>query len=88
MLTLLQGCDASILLNNSATIESEKEAPPNNNSARGFGVVDDIKTALESACPATVSCADILAVAAEESVSLVYNNNNNFIFLLLTLLLW
>uniref|UniRef100_A0A2N9IR38 Peroxidase n=1 Tax=Fagus sylvatica TaxID=28930 RepID=A0A2N9IR38_FAGSY len=70
MSTLLQGCDASILLNNSATIESEKEAPPNNNSARGFGVVDDIKTALESACPATVSCADILAVAAEESVSL------------------
>ncbi|GMY16165.1 peroxidase 15-like isoform X2 [Fagus crenata] len=66
----VNGCDASILLNNSATIESEKEAPPNNNSARGFGVVDDIKTALESACPATVSCADILAVAAEESVSL------------------
>ena len=55
MLTLLQGCDASILLNDSATIESEKEAPANNNSARGFGVVDDIKAALESACPDTVS---------------------------------
>jgi peroxidase len=71
MLTLLQGCDASILLNDSATIESEKEAPANNNSVRGFGVVDDIKAALESACPDTVSCADILAIAAEESVSLV-----------------
>ncbi|KAK7856192.1 peroxidase 15 [Quercus suber] len=66
----VNGCDGSILLNNSATIESEKEAPPNNNSVRGFGVVDDIKTALETACPATVSCADILAIAAEESVSL------------------
>ena len=71
MLTLLQGCDASILLNDSATIESEKEAPANNNSARDFGVVDDIKAALESACPNTVSCADILAIAANESVSLV-----------------
>ena len=71
MFTLLQGCDASLLLNNSATIQSEKEALPNNNSARGYGVVDDIKTALESACPATVSCADILAIAAKESVVLV-----------------
>ena len=59
------------MLNNSATIESEKEAVPNNKSVRGFGVVDDIKTALETACPTTVSCADILAIAAEESVSLV-----------------
>ncbi|KAG6731284.1 hypothetical protein I3842_01G121700 [Carya illinoinensis] len=66
----VDGCDGSILLNNSDTIESEKEAALNNNSVRGFGVVDDIKTALESACPGIVSCADILAIAAEESVSL------------------
>ncbi|KAG6620721.1 hypothetical protein I3842_Q051400 [Carya illinoinensis] len=65
----VNGCDGSILLNNSDTIESEKEAARNSNSVRGFGVVDYIKTALESACPSIVSCADILTIAAEESVS-------------------
>ncbi|KAB1227928.1 Peroxidase 15 [Morella rubra] len=66
----VNGCDGSLLLNNTATIESEKDVLGNSNSVRGFGVVDDIKTALESACPGIVSCADLLAVAAEESVSL------------------
>ncbi|KAL3569214.1 hypothetical protein D5086_029104, partial [Populus alba] len=63
------GCDASILLDNSSSILSEKLAAPNVNSIRGFGVVDSIKTALESSCPGVVSCADILALAAESSVS-------------------
>ncbi|CAL8159829.1 unnamed protein product [Prunus armeniaca] len=70
----VNGCDGSILLDNSSstssTIDSEKAAFANNNSARGFDVVDNIKTALETACPGVVSCADILAIAAEESVSL------------------
>lgn len=51
--------------------QSEKDAGPNANSTRGFDVVDNIKAALESSCPAVVSCADILALAAEASVSLV-----------------
>jgi peroxidase len=55
---LVQGCDGSILLDNTDTIESEKEAAPNNNSARGFDVVDDMKAAVENACPGIVSCAD------------------------------
>nr|KYP38483.1 Peroxidase 15 [Cajanus cajan] len=63
----VQGCDGSILLNNTATIESEQQALPNNNSIRGLDVVNQIKTAVESACPDVVSCADILALATEIS---------------------
>ncbi|KAK8683159.1 hypothetical protein V6N13_039226 [Hibiscus sabdariffa] len=66
----VNGCDGSILLDNSATIESEKEAAPNNNSVRGFEVVDAMKKELECMCPGIVSCADILTVAARESVNL------------------
>ncbi|KAJ8471170.1 hypothetical protein OPV22_025513 [Ensete ventricosum] len=66
----VNGCDGSILLDNSDSIQSEKDALPNKNSVRGFDVVDDIKTAVENVCPGVVSCADILALAAEASVDL------------------
>ncbi|KAI6696669.1 hypothetical protein NL676_016788 [Syzygium grande] len=66
----VHGCDGSLLLDNSPTIQSEKDAAPNFQSVRGFGVVDKIKAAIESACPGTVSCADILALSAQASVSL------------------
>nr|CAC38073.1 peroxidase1A [Medicago sativa] len=66
----VQGCDASILLNDTATIVSEQSAPPNNNSIRGLDVINQIKTAVENACPNTVSCADILALSAEISSDL------------------
>jgi len=71
-MTCLKGCDGSILLDNSPTIKSEKDSAPSFKSARGFGVVDKIKAAIESTCPGTVSCADILALAANASVYLVY----------------
>ncbi|XP_061337789.1 peroxidase 15-like, partial [Gastrolobium bilobum] len=66
----VQGCDASILLNNTATIVSEQQALPNNNSIRGLDVVNQIKTAVENSCPGVVSCADILALAASVSSAL------------------
>ncbi|KAG0518171.1 hypothetical protein BDA96_09G152400 [Sorghum bicolor] len=65
------GCDGSLLLDDdNPAIQSEKHVPGNDKSARGFEVVDDIKSALEKACPGIVSCADILALAAEISVEL------------------
>jgi peroxidase len=64
----VNGCDGSLLLDNTTDgYVSEKFAPANNNSARAFPVVDAIKAALEAACPQTVSCADILAIASRDS---------------------
>ncbi|KAH1041801.1 hypothetical protein AAZX31_09G063400 [Glycine max] len=64
----VNGCDGSILLDGDQ--DSEKFATPNLNSARGFEVIDTIKSSVERACSGAVSCADILAIAARDSVLL------------------
>ena len=69
-----KGCDGSLLLDDTSTFKGEKNASPNKNSARGFEVIDTIKANLEKACPSTVSCADILTLAAREAVYLVRNS--------------
>jgi peroxidase len=71
---LMQGCDASILLDDTASFTGEKNAGPNANSVRGYDVIDAIKTQVEAACSATVSCADIVALAARDSVNLVISS--------------
>ncbi|TKW36499.1 hypothetical protein SEVIR_2G444200v4 [Setaria viridis] len=58
----VQGCDASVLL-----AGSERTVAPNL-SLRGYEVIDKIKAQVEAICKQTVSCADILAVAARDSV--------------------
>ncbi|KAA8532361.1 hypothetical protein F0562_032384 [Nyssa sinensis] len=63
----VQGCDASILLDDAPSIESEKNARPNNNSVRGYEVIYAAKSEVEKICPQVVSCADIVAVAARDA---------------------
>ncbi|KAJ7944630.1 Peroxidase [Quillaja saponaria] len=66
----VMGCDASVLLDSYEGMISEKQAGPNLHSLRGFEVIDDIKYFLEEECHYTVSCADILAIAARDAVEL------------------
>jgi peroxidase len=64
----MQGCDGSVLLDVTPTFRGEKTAHPNNNSLRGYDVIDKIKSKVEKVCPGVVSCADIVAIAARDSV--------------------
>ncbi|CAM6119920.1 unnamed protein product [Calypogeia fissa] len=64
----VQGCDASITLVDTPTFTGEQTAVPNDNSIRGFDVLENIKAAVEFVCPNTVSCADILALVARIAV--------------------
>jgi peroxidase len=65
----VQGCDASVLIDGP---NAEKTAIPNL-GLRGYEVIHDAKEKLETVCPGVVSCADILALAARDSVVLVIN---------------
>ncbi|CAI8592747.1 unnamed protein product [Vicia faba] len=62
----VRGCDGSVLLN-STTNQAEKNAPPNL-TVRGFDFIDRIKSLVEAECPGVVSCADIIALSARDSI--------------------
>ncbi|KAG5607163.1 hypothetical protein H5410_028655 [Solanum commersonii] len=49
---LMQGCDASVLLDDTSSFTGEKTANPNSGSIRGFDVIDTIKTQVELSCAA------------------------------------
>lgn len=71
-----------MLLNSTRSNLAEKDAKPNL-TLDGFYVIDAAKAALEKACPGTVSCADILALAARDAVSLVSSNWSCFFSVLI-----
>ncbi|OIS97365.1 peroxidase 4, partial [Nicotiana attenuata] len=67
----LLGCDGSILLDDTSDFTGEKTAKPNSNSLRGFDLIDTMKSQVEKLCPGIVSCADVIAIAARDSVAIL-----------------
>ncbi|KAK0588803.1 hypothetical protein LWI29_005729 [Acer saccharum] len=66
----VEGCDGSVLIT-SPNGDAEKDSEDNLSLAGdGFDTVFKAKQAVEASCPATVSCADILAIAARDVVVL------------------
>ncbi|KAH7836379.1 hypothetical protein Vadar_000529 [Vaccinium darrowii] len=68
----VNGCDGSVLLADTPTFTGEQSADPNIKSLRGFNVVAEIKAYLNFLCGGSVvSCADILAIAARDSINIL-----------------
>lgn len=69
---MVGGCDASLLISSNSFNTAERDADINLSlPGDGFDVVIRAKTALELKCPGIVSCADILAVATRDLITMV-----------------
>ncbi|ERN08703.1 hypothetical protein AMTR_s00017p00229570 [Amborella trichopoda] len=67
----VQGCDGSVLLEGSASGPDEKDAPPNLTlRPEAFEIIEDLRKRVHKKCGHTVSCSDITALAARDSVFL------------------
>ncbi|KAL8134471.1 hypothetical protein AgCh_009481 [Apium graveolens] len=67
----VQGCDASVLLDGSASGPSEQDAPPNLSlRAKSFEIIDNIHRQVHKRCGAIVSCADIITLTARDAIVL------------------
>ncbi|KAF5960485.1 hypothetical protein HYC85_001694 [Camellia sinensis] len=66
----VNGCDASLLLDDTPNMLGEKLALSNINSLRSYEVIDEAKHVLEQICPGIVSCADIIIMASRDAVAL------------------
>ncbi|KAK7363775.1 hypothetical protein VNO77_05932 [Canavalia gladiata] len=64
----VQGCDASILLDSNNLNHSSEMISSRNFGIRKRETIGRIKSILEEECPGQVSCADIIVLAAKESV--------------------
>ncbi|XP_076953708.1 peroxidase 21-like [Bidens hawaiensis] len=67
---MVKSCDASLLLESINGIQSEKIST-RNMGMRNFKYIKTIKDAVESSCPMTVSCADIVALSARDGAVLL-----------------
>ncbi|KAK9748737.1 hypothetical protein RND81_02G076900 [Saponaria officinalis] len=67
----VQGCDGSVLLDGSASGPSEQNAPPNLSlRPEAFQIINRISALVQRECGRVVSCADLTALAARDSVYL------------------
>ncbi|XP_008785855.1 peroxidase 12 [Phoenix dactylifera] len=67
----VQGCDASVLLDGSASGPGEQQAPPNLTlRPAAFKAINELRALIDKQCGRVVSCADVAALAARDSVHL------------------
>ncbi|KAL2632532.1 hypothetical protein R1flu_004011 [Riccia fluitans] len=62
----VNGCDGSVTIKSTASNQAEPDAFVNF-MLRAIPEIDQIKAAVEAQCPDTVSCADIIALAARDA---------------------